>query len=138
MLGSEQRGVASIIAVIIVATSVGAGMATPVVVDAVNVDPDSPFYGIERLGERIRMIGDEDQMIERWGEYVRMVNRGKGLVYKEILEEYWEKMQSVAPENVETKREILQWMQEQMPEIELVRIKLAKDFAHNLKKQPRE
>ena len=133
MLGLEQRGVAAITAVIIVAASIGAGVATPVVVDAVDVDPDSPFYGLERLGERIRMVGGEDQMKERWGEYVSLVNRGKGLAYRSILETFVEKMRDVVPGNVETRQEIVQWMQEQRPEIGMVQLRLCKELCLRLK-----
>jgi len=133
MLGPEQRGIAAITAVIIVAASIGAGVATPVVVDAVDVDPDSPFYGLERLGERIRMIGDGDQMKERWGEYARLVERGKGLDRKGILEEFVEKMRDVVPGDVETRQEIVQWMQEQMPEIGMVQLRLCKELCLRLK-----
>jgi len=132
MLGLEQRGVAAITAVIIVAASVGAGAATPVIVDAVDVDPDSPFYSLERLGERIRMIGGEDQMKERWGEYGRLVDRGKGLAYKSILEEFSEKMRDVVPGDVETKQETVRWMQEQMPGIGLVQLRLTKELYEKL------
>ena len=133
MLGLEQRGVAAITAVIIVAASVGAGAATPVIVDAVDVDPDSPFYGIERLGERIRMISDEDQMQERWEEYGRLVDRGKGLAYKGILEEFADKMRDVVPGDVETRQETVQWMQEQMPGIGMVQLRLCKELCLRLK-----
>ncbi|GAI08979.1 unnamed protein product, partial [marine sediment metagenome] len=108
MFGTEQKGIAAITAVIIVAASIGAGVATPVIVDAADVDPDSPFYGLERLGEQIRMVGGEDQMKERWGEYVSLVNRGKGLAYRSILETFVEKMHDVVPGDVETKQEIVQ------------------------------
>jgi len=133
MFGTEQKGIAAITAVIIVATSIGAGVATPVIVDAVDVDPDSPFYGLERLGEQIRMVGDEDQMKERWGEYVSLVNRGKGLAYRSILETFVEKMHDVVPGDVETKQEIVQWMQEQMPRVGMVQLRLCKEICQQLK-----
>ncbi|KUO42060.1 MAG: hypothetical protein AVW05_00540 [Hadesarchaea archaeon DG-33] len=135
MFGTEQRGVAAITAIVIVAASIGAGVATPVIVDAVDVDPDSPFYGLERLGEQIRMVGGEDQMKERWGEYVSLVNRGKGLAHKSILEEFVEKMRYVVPGDVETKREIVQWMQEQMPEIGMVQLRLCKELCQQLRQE---
>ncbi len=135
MFGTEQKGVAAITAVVIIAASIGAGVATPVIVDTVHVDPDSPFYGLERLGEQIRMVSDEDQMKERWGEYVSLVNRGKGLAYKETLEEFVEKMREVVPGDVETKQEIVQWMQEQMPEIGMVQLKLYGELCQQLKQE---
>jgi len=132
-LGLEQRGVAAITAVIIVAASVGAGAATPVIVDAVDVDPDSPFYGIERLGERIRMISDDDQMKERWGEYQRMVAKEKGTGHKAILEEFIQKMREVVPGDVAAKQDIVRWMQEQMPGICLVQLRLQEELAERLR-----
>lgn len=133
MFGRDQRGVAALTVIIIVAASTGAAIATPVVVDAVDVDPDSPFYGLERLGERIRMVSDEDQMKERWGEYARLVARGRGLEYRNILNEFTEKMQSVTPENGEVKQEIVGWMQDQMPGMVQVRLRLAKNLCQRLR-----
>lgn len=135
MFGTEQKGVAAITAVVIIAASIGAGVATPVIVDAADVDPDSPFYGLERLGEQIRMVGGEDQMKERWGEYVSLVNRGKGLAYKSILEEFVGKMGDVVPGDVETKQEIVQWMQEQMPRINMVQLRLCKELCQQLRQE---
>lgn len=132
MLKLDKRGIAPAIVIVILLASAGAGVATPVVVDAIDVDPDSPFYGLERLGEKIRMVSDDDQMKERWGEYQRMVNRGKGLIYKEILAEFREKMQSLPPDNVGAKMEVVQWMQKQMPGVGLAKIKLAEDFAQSV------
>jgi len=122
-----QRGVAPVIAVVIVAASIGVGVATPVIVDAADVDPDSPLYGLERLGESIRRVGIEDQMMERWGEYQRMVGENKGLEYRAIIEEFRDRMKEVLeqmPENVEAKQEIIQWMQQQMPGVGEVRLRL--------------
>jgi hypothetical protein len=133
MLGRDQNGVAVLTVVLVVAISTGVGVAAPVVVDALDVDPDSPLYGLERLGERIRMVGDEDQMVERWGEYARLVARGKGLEYRNILNEFTEKMQCIAPENQEVRREIVRWMQDQMPEMVRVRIRLAKNICQRLR-----
>ena len=133
MFGRDQRGVAALTVAIIVAASMGVAIAAPVVVDAADVDPDSPLYGLERLGERIRMVGDEDQMKERWGEYVRLANRAKGLEYKHILEEFAEKMHDVAPGDAETKQEIVMWMQEQMPGIGLVKLRLMRELCLELR-----
>ncbi len=128
MFGNDQRGVAAIAVIAILAISTGVGVATPVVVDAVDVDPDSPFYGLERLGERMRMVSTEAQMEERWGEYARLVGRAKGVEYKHILEEFVDKMQEVAPGDTVAKQEIVQWMQEQMPGIGLVKLRLMREL----------
>jgi len=133
MIRLDQRGVAAVAAVIIVVVSAGAGVATPVIVDAVDVDPDSPLYGLERLGERIRMVSVEDQMKERWGEYSSLVDRAKGLEYKHILEEFVTRMHEIAPGDVEAKQEVVRWMQEQMPGIGLVKLRLCQEFAAKLK-----
>jgi len=132
-----QRGVAAVIAVVIVATSIGVGVATPVIVDAADVDPDSPLYGLERLGEGIRRIGIEDQMMERWGEYQRMVAKGNGLAHRAILEEFRDRMKEVLeqmPENVEAKWEIIiRWMQQQMPGVGEVRLRLMTEACERIR-----
>lgn len=132
MFGRDQRGVAALTVVIIVAVSTGAAVATPVIVDAADVNPDSPFYGLERLGERIRMVSDEDQMKERWNEYVRMANQGKGAEYRGILAEFSEKMQGVTFENEEVKQEVVMWMQGQMPGIGQVKLMLMENLCLKL------
>ncbi|MDI6642948.1 MAG: hypothetical protein QMD95_02730 [Candidatus Hodarchaeaceae archaeon] len=133
MLGNDQRGVAAITVIVILVISTGAGLATPVIVDVVDVDPDSPFYGLERLGERMRMVSTEDQMRERWGEYARLVDRAKGLEYKHILEEFVDRMQELAPGDTAAKQEIVQWMQDQMPGIGRVQLKMFKELCKGLK-----
>lgn len=117
----------------IIAVSAAVTTAVPVAVDAIDVDPDHPLYGLERLGEQIRRIDTEDQMKERWGEYARLVERGKGLEYKAVLEEFVTRMHEVAPGDVEAKQEVVRWMQEQMPGIGLVQLKLCQKLAEKLK-----
>lgn len=117
----------------IIAVSAGVTTAVPVAVDAIDVDPDHPLYGLERLGERIRRINTEDQMRERWGEYARLAERGKGLEYKRILEEFVTRMHEVAPGDVEARKEAVRWMQEQMPGIGLVQLRLCRELAERLK-----
>lgn len=129
----DQRGVAAIPVVVILLVSTGAAISTPVIVDLVDVDPDSPFYGLERLGERVRFVGDEDQMKERWSEYAKLVDRAKGLEYKHILQEFVEKIHKVVPGDSAAKQEIVQWMQMQMPEIGQVKLKLMKELCEELK-----
>lgn len=129
----DQKGVAALAVVIVIAASTGAAVATPVIVDVADVDPDHPLYGLERLGERIRMVGDDDQMRERWGEYARLADRGKGIGYKKILEEFVEKMHAVAPGDVEAEREEIQWMQGQMLGIGRVQLRLSKELCEGLK-----
>jgi len=136
MMKLGQRGVAPVIAVVIVAASIGVGVATPVIVDAADVDPDSPLYGLERLGESIRRVGIEDQMMERWGEYQRMVGENKGLEYRAIIEEFRDRMKEVLeqmPENVEAKQGIIRWMQEQMPGVGEVRMRLMMEACEGIR-----
>jgi hypothetical protein len=128
-----QGGVAAIAVAAIIIAAAGATVALPVAVDAADVDPDHPLYALERLGERIRRVGTEDQMRERWREYASLTERGKGLEYKQILEEFVAKMREVAPGDVEAKREAVRWMQEQMPGIGLVQLRLCREFAEGLK-----
>lgn len=130
----DQRGVAALTVAIIVAASIGAAISVPVAVDAADVNPDHPLYGLERLGERIRMVSPENQMKERWSEYTWLADRGKGLAYKNILEEFTEKMHSVAPRDREAKQEVVAWMQEQMPGIGHVRLRLMKDLCLGLQR----
>lgn len=129
----DQRGVAALSIVIVIAASTGAAVATPVIVDVADVDPDHPLYGLERLGERIRMVGDGEQMRERWGEYASLVDRGRGVKYKKILEEFVEKMNAVAPGDVEAEREEVQWMQGRMLGIGRVQLRLTKELCEGLK-----
>jgi tetratricopeptide (TPR) repeat protein len=133
MFGRDQSGVAALVVMAIVATSTGVAIATPVVISAVHVDPDSPLYGLGRLGEQIRMVSSEDQMKTRWGEYVRMASRGKGLEYKYILEEFVNKMHEVAPENAETSQELAGWMQGQMSGIGLAKLGLMSEICEKLR-----
>jgi hypothetical protein len=128
-----QSGVAVVAVVVIVAASMGVGVATPVIVSAKGVDPDSSLYGLSRLGESIRRVSDVDQMKLRWGEYQRMVAKGKGLEYKDILEEFVTKMHEVAPGDVAAKQEVVRWMQEQMPGMGMVQLRLCKEFCARLK-----
>jgi len=119
--------------VIVIAASMGAAVATPVIVDVADVDPDHPLYGLERLGERIRMASVEDQMKERWGEYSRLAGRAKGLEYRRVLEEFVQRMREVVPGDIAAKQDIVRWMQEQMPGIGLVQLRLQEELAERLR-----
>ncbi|MEM2908107.1 MAG: hypothetical protein QXP65_02790 [Candidatus Hadarchaeales archaeon] len=128
-----QGGVATVAVVAIIIAVAGATVAAPVAVDAADVDPDHPLYALERLGERIRGVGVEVQARERWREYAGLVERGKGLEYRQILQEFVDKMREVAPGDVEAKQEVVRWMQEQMPGIGLVQLRLCREFAERLR-----
>ena len=133
MLGLGERGVAAVTVVIIAVAGVVAGVATPVVVDLADVDPDHPLYGLERLGERIRMVDDFGQMKDRFGEALRMCEKGKGLYYRGIIEEFLEKMKALAPEQFEAEAHVIAWMQEHMPSIGKIKLLLLKEAAEHLK-----
>jgi len=129
----DHAGVAPLMVAVVVVASLSASVAAPVAVDTVNVDPDHPLYVLERLGERIRGANPTDLMMERWTEYKRLVDRGKGLKYKHILDDFVHEMRKVAPGDVEPKMKIVQWMQEQMPGIGLVQLKLCEDVLSKCK-----
>jgi hypothetical protein len=131
-----QSGVAVVAVVIIVAASMGVGVATPVVASTRGVQPDSPLYGLSRLGESIRRVNDADQMKLRWGEYQQMVAKGKGLEYQAILNEFMDKMDNVIdkmPDNVAAKRDIIEWMQQQVHAVNDVRLGIMKEACEGIK-----
>ncbi len=130
-----QKGIATVPVVVIVLISTGAAVVTPAVVDLIDVDPDSPFYGLERLGEKIRMVSEDDQMMERWTEYVHLVDRAKGVEYEHILEEFTEKINKTVSSDAITKRGVVEWMEEHLPEVKVVRVKLMKELCEKLKKR---
>lgn len=121
----ETRGIAPLIAAVVMVAAMGTATAVPVAASVANVDPDHPLYSLKRVGERIRGLGATEQMKLRWAEYQRMVEKGKELQYREILQEFVDKLNSVAPYDVTTKQEIVRWMQQQMPGIGEVQLKLA-------------
>lgn len=122
-----KAGIAVATVLVIVAASIGGAMATPIIVDAIGAPPDSPLYGLKRLGEKMRMTSEDEQMRRRWEEYLLMVNQGKGLEYAPILEEFQEKLEKVASPEAVPKEEMTQWLQEQLPGIGLVELKLARE-----------
>jgi len=131
----DKSGVAALTALVIILASAGAAVATPVAVDTIDVDPDSPFYGLERLGEQIKMVSNEAQMMERWTEYERMVDRGKALEYRAIMQEFVDKLQAIEVDNSEAKRALVEWMQEKMPGIGMVRARIAEELCEGLREK---
>jgi len=111
--------------VVVVAVLVGSAVAAPVVASAADVDPDHPLYPLKRVGERIRGLDNVEQMKLRWQEYQRMAEKGKGLQYRHILQEFVDKLKALSPSDVKDRWELVRWMQEQMPGIGEVRLKLA-------------
>ncbi|MEM2508360.1 MAG: DUF5667 domain-containing protein [Candidatus Hadarchaeales archaeon] len=104
MLG--EHGFAAV-AVVIVLVSVGAGMATPVIVDSIDVNPDSPLYGLERIGERIResFAGGQQMDIslakERTAELELMVRRQKAERYAWLADEIAERLEKATERTAE-------------------------------------
>lgn len=99
MLG--EHGFAAV-AVVVVLVSVGAGMATPVIVDSIDVNPDSPFYGLERIGERIRESFASGQQMdislakERTVELEIMIRQQKAERYSWLADEIAERLERAA------------------------------------------
>jgi len=136
----DQRGVAALIVLIIVLASAGAAAATPVAVDVADIDQDHPLYELERVGERIRMVDNEHQMMERFQEYSKMCEKGKGSQYHAIMQEFRERMIDIletTPENTEAKARVIAWMQEQMPGIGKIRLELMREAAAQLRQPER-
>jgi hypothetical protein len=92
MIGLGARGVATI-AIVIVVVSTAGGVSTPVIVDEMDTLPDSPFYGLERLGEGMKeaVVGgqgfDLDRLEERTSEFAAMAEKGKSQKYLELIDE---------------------------------------------------
>ena len=95
MLKMDKKGIAVVSVAVIVLATAGGAVAAPVVVDAVDVDPDHPLYALERLGERIRRVSNDDQMEERFEEYQRIVVKGKAQKYRAVLREFKDRMEVV-------------------------------------------
>lgn len=125
----ENRGIAPLVAIAVIVTALGTSTAVPVAASVANVDPDHPLYSLKRIGERIRGLSEIEQMKLRWQEYQKMVEKGRGLQYQKILQEFLDKLNAVAPYDVKTKQEIIVWMQQQMPGIGEIRLRLAEEIA---------
>ena len=106
-----------------------------IVTDLYDVDPDHPLYEYEKKGELFRKITDEDLLKERWDEYARLVDWGKGLEYEEILDNFVEKVRACVPGDNPAKPEVVQWMQEHIPSIGRVRLKLCKEMLEKCKEE---
>ena len=82
MAGIDARGIAPV-AILIVAVATVSGVSTPVVVDQIDTLPDSPFYGLERIGESMKeaFVGgqgfDIERGHERTDELAAMAERGR-------------------------------------------------------------
>lgn len=89
-----HAGVATIALLVIAAVAAASSsVAVPVIVDAADVDPDSPLYGLERAGEGIRgAFADRvdwasDRAVERVGEYTRMAGKGRAPEFEGLLDD---------------------------------------------------
>ncbi|MFB0500533.1 MAG: hypothetical protein ACETWO_04600 [Candidatus Hadarchaeaceae archaeon] len=97
--------------VVIAISLVSGSIVTPVVVDTLDVDPDHPLYVLERAGESIKelFVGgigwERDRAAERLDEYSRMVDKGKEVVYRELVEESIKHLR-IAESAAETRVEI--------------------------------
>ncbi len=132
----ETRGIAPLVVVVIVAAVAGGSVATPVVVDTVDVDPDSPLYALERLGERIKRMDDVSVMKERFMEFSKMCDKGKGSQFLHIQEEterLYSKLQQELPE--EKKAEVVSWLSAQEVRVAKNKVQLLKEAALKLKEE---
>ncbi len=132
----ESKGIAPLVVMIIVVAAGGASIGAPVAVDTIDVDPDSPFYALERLGERIKGVGDMSLMQERFMEFSKMCDKGKGSSYLSIQDEFqrlYDKLMTKLPENSPKRAKILEWIQKQRARFVKNRIQLLKEAALRMK-----
>jgi hypothetical protein len=131
----EVKGIAPLVIAVIVVVAGGASAAIPVAVDSIDVDPDSPLYALERLGERIKGVSDVSAMKERFMEFSRMCDKGKGADFQHIYNEFsstYEKLMQKLPDAEKAK--ILEWAAQQEARMVKNRIQLLKQVAIELKK----
>ncbi|MEM3401660.1 MAG: DUF5667 domain-containing protein [Candidatus Hadarchaeales archaeon] len=142
MFGMDSRGIATV-AVVIVVVSTAGGVATPVIVDTIDVDPESPFYGLERIGEGMKeaVLGGQGFDIalaeERVKEFKVMNERGKSTAYLGLVDEAEDRMASAvkragderglvkAAEAVKVHLAVLENVREKVPEEAKVALGLA-------------
>jgi len=100
MVGLSQSGIATVTVIAAVVAVAGGTVGTPVAVDEIDTLPDSPFYGLERLGEDIKeaFVGgqgfDVDRAEERASEFVAMADRGKAQEYLGLVDEAGDRLDS--------------------------------------------
>ncbi|KXB02393.1 hypothetical protein AKJ44_00660 [candidate division MSBL1 archaeon SCGC-AAA261F17] len=94
MLNMSQAGVATVTITVAVVVVSGGAVGPPVAVDEMDVQPDSPLYGLERAGEAIKeatFAGGQGWEIarghERTSEFVNMANKRKAEGYTGLLNE---------------------------------------------------
>ncbi|KXB03752.1 hypothetical protein AKJ45_00685 [candidate division MSBL1 archaeon SCGC-AAA261F19] len=92
MLNMSEAGVATATVLIAVVAVAGGAIGTPLAVDEVDVQPDSPLYGLEKAGEAIKeatFAGGQGWEItrgrERVSEFINMVSKGKSEDYTGLL-----------------------------------------------------
>jgi DNA-directed RNA polymerase subunit L len=132
----ETRGIAPLVVVVIVAAVAGGSVAAPVAVDTIDVNPDSPLYALERLGERIKRVDDVSLMKERFTEFSKMCDKGKGSQFLHIQEEtetLYDKLQNTLPET--KKVEVANWLQAQEVRMAKNKVQLLKEAALRLKEE---
>lgn len=85
MVRMDQRGFAVIPAILVVAAVASTAVAVPVVVDKIDVGPDSPFYALERLGEQIQGLSVSALVTERVAEYQQVAAQGQATQFSSLL-----------------------------------------------------
>jgi hypothetical protein len=131
----DIKGIAPLVIAVVVVVAASASVATPVAVDSIDVDPDSPLYALERLGERIKGVSDVSAMKERFMEFSKMCDKGKGADFQNIYNEFsstYEKLMQKLPDAEKAK--ILEWAAQQEARMVKNRIQLSKQVAIELKK----
>ncbi|KXB08099.1 hypothetical protein AKJ58_00930 [candidate division MSBL1 archaeon SCGC-AAA385D11] len=121
MLSNSQAGVATAAVMVAIVAVVSGAVGTPIIVDEIDVQPDSPLYGLERAGEKIKEItlaGGQnwqlDRARERTEEYLSIVEKRIVRNHVELLDDSGERL-SNAIESAEDKkgleeaREVIDW-----------------------------
>lgn len=122
MLNMNQRGIATVTAVVAVFAVAGSAVATPVVVDsAADQNPDSPFYALERIGERIKeatYAGGQDWQLdrarERTEEYKQITEKTVSGNHINLLEDAGNRLMKAVKmskdnRNLQRVQEVLRW-----------------------------
>jgi tetratricopeptide (TPR) repeat protein len=131
-------GIAALSVVITVVVSISAPIGASVAVDVADVNPDHPLYGLERLGERIRMIRTEDLTYERFDEMRSMFEKGKGPEYRLVFEEFVRNWKMIPKIENKLPEDVLLWVEKHRPAITHMRLCLLKDAAEDLKEDIEE
>lgn len=103
MLNMGQAGVATAAVIVAAVAVAGGAVGTPVAVDEVDVQPDSPFYGLEKAGETIKeatYAGGQSWNLaraqERTNEFREMAKKGKANEFTGLLNRAGDRLSKAA------------------------------------------